>query len=197
MSSNNSSVISLRSLKKKADLLKTEYIHFDRQVDEEQQKLESAEQALLESTEAQEILQKLAQKVQEVAHARVAAIVTKCLQAIYEDPYEFRIVFDRKRGKTEARLVFVRDGVEVNPLKSSGGGPVDVASFALRLACLVLARPVRRPVMVLDEPFKMVDEIAAAKLAQLLSRLSDELHVQFVIVTHSKVLQAGRVVELD
>ena len=69
--------------------------------------------------------------------------------AVFDDPYTLRVEFVEKRGKTECELWFAQtkeeeeegneDGergreVLIDPLAGSGGGPVDVAAFALRIA---------------------------------------------------------------
>lgn len=166
------------------------------QVQTERKALIEAEDELAEAEAAQEILQKVAQRVQENAHARIAGVVSRCLEAIFPDPYEFKILFEKKRGRTEARLVFVRNDAENDPLRASGGGVVDVAAFALRLACLVLSRPSLRRVVVLDEPFRFVSAEYREGIHQMLETLSQEMHVQFIMVTHSPELEVGKVVRL-
>lgn len=147
--------------------------------------------------EAQRVAQAIAQTIQQQAHARIAGVVTRCLAAVFGDnAYEFNILFEQKRGKTEAVLVFVRDGITVDPLTASGGGVVDVAAFALRLAALVLSRPPLRRVLVLDEPFRFVSKEYRDKIRGLLSVLGAEMGVQFVIVTHFEDLRMGAVVEV-
>ncbi len=133
--------------------------------------------------EAQTLAQAVAQQIQTIAHKRIAEIVTSCL-AIFEEPYVFRIHFDRKRGKTDARLVFERDGLEVDPLTASGGGVVDVAAFALRVACLVMRKPSLRRLLVLDEPFKFVSVEYRPRVRRMLEKLATDLHIQIVMVTH-------------
>jgi hypothetical protein len=150
------------------------------------------------AVKAQQILQVIAQRVQETAHKQIAAIVTRCLKAVFDDPYTFKIHFERKRGKTEARMVFVRKGMELDPKTGVGGGVLDVAAFALRLACLLLQRPARRRLLILDEPFKFVSERKEyrERVRQLLESLSEEMDVQLVLVTHDSILETGKVVEI-
>lgn len=152
--------------------------------------------SLAAHTEAQAALQQIAQAVQEAAHGKLAAVVTRCLAAVFTDPYEFAIRFERKRGRTEAKLVFVRDGEEVDPLTEGGGGPVDVAAFALRVACLCMAKPARRRMLVLDEPFRNVHGLNRQRLKGLLHTLATELGMQFIIATNEVDLQTGKVVDL-
>lgn len=148
-------------------------------------------------TEAVKITQAVAEKVQHQAHSRIAAVVSRCL-AIFDEPYQFKILFEQKRNKTEARLVFVKDGIEIDdPTDECGGGVVDVAAFALRLACLVLAKPRRRRFLCLDEPFKNINgERYQQRMAELLEILSKEMGVQMLIVTDDPWLKIGKVIEL-
>lgn len=147
--------------------------------------------------EAQEILQVIAQTIQQQAHDRISHVVSRCLAAVFDEPYTFRIHFDRKRGKTEAQLVFVRDGLELgNPKDAAGGGVIDVAAFALRLSCLLLTRPPARRFMVLDEPFRFVSAEYRPLLPHLLQCLSDEFDIQIVMVTHVEELVTGKVVKI-
>lgn len=146
-----------------------------------------------DSISAQTIIQQTAKLVQEAAHRQFATIVTRCIAAVYKEPYEFRIEFVRKRGRTEAKLQFYRDGELFNPLLESGGGVVDVAAFALRLATILLSRPKLRRVMILDEPFKHVDKSHIGRVAALLHSLVEELDFQFLVVTHQRKLMTGTV----
>jgi DNA repair exonuclease SbcCD ATPase subunit len=167
-------------------------------------RLKRARQAVVEAEaeydaadQAQQIVQAVAETIQEEAHDRIAGVVSRCLATVFEEPYEFRIHFERARGRTEAQLVFVRDDEEYNPIDSSGGGVVDVAAFALRLSCLMLARPARRRVVVLDEPFKFVSADRRANVRAMLEGLAADLGVQFIMVTHIDELRCGHIVEID
>ncbi len=135
------------------------------------------------AVEAQEILQAVAQTVQQEAHDRIASVVSRCLESIFDDTYRFEIQFEKKRGKTEATLTFVRgDLVLTDPINEAGGGVIDVAAFALRLACLVLERPIRRRLLVLDEPFSRIrGHQNRQRMRQLIESLADDFGVQFVI----------------
>jgi DNA repair exonuclease SbcCD ATPase subunit len=145
---------------------------------------------------AQQILQSVAQIVQQNAHERIAKVVSSCLSSVFDNPYEFRINFTRKRGRTEADIVFVRDGKEVDPITASGGGMIDVAAFALRVVCLVLHRPRVRPVVVLDEPFKFVSSGYQENVRLMLEKLSKEMKVQIIMVSHIDELETGKIIRL-
>lgn len=138
----------------------------------------------------------IAAAVQSRAHERVAGLVSRCLAAVFDNPYEFRIEFERRRGKTEAILQFERAGVQYDPIEDTGLGVVDVAAFALRVAALILSRPPARRLLVLDEPFKFVSADRRGRLRALVEQLAAELDIQFVIVTHIDELRIGTVIDL-
>jgi DNA repair exonuclease SbcCD ATPase subunit len=146
--------------------------------------------------EAQQVVQAVAETIQEEAHDRIAGVVTKCLSTVFDEPYTFKISFERARGRTEAKLLFVRDEMEVNPIDASGGGVIDVAAFALRISCLMLSRPARRRVMVLDEPFKFVSADRRGNVRAMLEDLAAELGIQFIVVTHFNEYKVGKIVEV-
>lgn len=186
----------IEGLLKRANSLEGEYKHLVRLVREEKLKLKEAKELLENTKEAQGLIQEVSQKVQEQAHSQIASIVSKCLTSVFSSPYEFRILFEKKRNKTEARLVFLRDGKEIDPTSASGGGVLDVASFALRLACLMMSKPKLRRVLILDEPFKHLSKNYRPRVRTLLEELSEELKVQIVMVTHDEEFQIGDVVEI-
>lgn len=142
----------------------------------------------------QQSCQIVASSIQTIAHQKIAGLVTKCLSTIFDDPYEFEILFEEKRGKTEARPIFKRRGEVIEePLKGSGGGVVDVAAFALRLASIILSKPKPRKILILDEPFKFVSEKYRKNIAGLLNDLSNSYGIQIIMVTHINELKAGQV----
>jgi DNA repair exonuclease SbcCD ATPase subunit len=166
-------------------------------VQAERQTLVEAKAQVVQGEEAQVVLQRVAAAVQQQAHKRIASVVTQCLAAVFDHPYEFDIQFDRRRGRTEARLQFRRGGKAFDPLSSAGGGAVDVAAFALRLSCLLLSKPRARRLLLLDEPFRFVSARYRPKVAELLQTLSRELKVQIIQVTHEQEYVQGTVLRLQ
>jgi len=150
---------------------------------QELEMLEEKQQARKSAEQAQQVVQQLAKEIQQQVHERISAVVTECLQTVFDEPYSFRIRFDAKRGKTEASLEFSRAGVVLDdPLNEIGGGVIDVASFALRVACLMLARPKRRRLLVLDEPLKNVRGLQnRQRVRDMLEKLADDLDMQIVL----------------
>lgn len=169
--------------------------HAKLRLEEETTELARLEKEIEQITEAQNHLQALAQSIQQHAHKQIAQIVSKCLGTVFEGMYELKIEFVRLRGRTEAVLMYTKNGHEVNPLLTSGG-VLDVSALALRIANLVLSDPAPRLLLVLDEPFTGVSAANLPKVCAVIEALSHELGIQFLIVTHSEQLQIGKVIQL-
>lgn len=171
--------------------------HLVASVAEDRAELKKCRQSAEDAVIAQKIIQLAAQQIQQAAHSQICSVVSRCLSAIFDDPYEFRIEFERKRGKTEARLVFIKDGEEYEPLDASGGGVVDVAAFALRVACLVFSSHNYRRTIILDEPFRFVHgDLYRERVRTMLEKLAEDLGVQFIMVTGMEELKTGKVIAL-
>jgi DNA repair exonuclease SbcCD ATPase subunit len=166
-------------------------------LEDERLLLKKSRKQLSAAKEAQETIQNAAASLQQVAHDRVAGIVSRCLRAVFVgESLEFQIVFERKRGKTEARMVFLEGGKEIDPREGAAGGALDVASLALRVAKVLMDRPPLRRTIVLDEPMKHLSSEYRPYAVSLLERLSEEFDIQFIMVTHSSDFEIGKVIRL-
>jgi len=190
--------LNLKHYRQRLDELIAKREHVLEQVKEEQHALATAEDSLVYTNEAHQIILSIAQNIQQEAHDRIAGVVSRCLRSVFgEDAYEFRIHFERKRGRTEARLVFVRDTHEINPRSGSGGGVIDVAAFALRLASMMLSKPSPRRVLILDEPFKFVHSaVYRERVRIMLETLAKEMDFQLILSTGLEEYQIGKVIEV-
>lgn len=135
--------------------------------------------------EAQLIIQTVAQLTQKQLEYHVAELVTLAMGAVFDDPYELSIEFSQRRGRTETDLRFIRDGQSIDPLTASGGGAVDIASFALRVSLWSLAISKTRPTLILDEPLKWLKggELPI-KGALMIKEISKKLGLQIIMVSH-------------
>lgn len=135
--------------------------------------------------EAQLIIQTVAQLTQKQLEYHVAELVTLAMGAVFDDPYELSIEFSQRRGRTETDLRFIRDGQSIDPLTASGGGAVDIASFALRVSLWSLAISKTRPTLILDEPLKWLKggELPI-KGALMMKEISEKLGLQIIMVSH-------------
>lgn len=140
----------------------------------------------------------LARACQTQVQERVSSIVTRCLETIFtESKYTFRLIFEEKRNQTEVRCVlYDQQGNEYDPVNSTGGGVMDVVSFGLRVACLMLQKPQAAKVLIMDEPVKNLSLQYRAPMLGLLKSLAEELGMQFIMVTHIEEFLDGNVIEI-
>ena len=154
---------------------------YDNNVDEYESKVIYL--SLLEKSQL--LIQRVAQDTQSKLKFKVEDVVNTALDAVFPDEYSFSLDFELSRGKTEARLVFnsKKTGREIDPMNASGGGVVDLTSFALRIACFALEQGTDN-VIVLDEPFRFISRDLQSRAGEILKSLSRKMGIQFIIVTH-------------
>lgn len=145
-------------------------------------------QQLRFAEKAQAIIQTVAKQTQQELEYHISEIVTLAFQSIFPNPYEFQLEFVIQRNKTEALIWFIRGGERAKPKDACGGGVVDIASFALRIALWALKQPKSRNTLILDEPFKNLSANLQPKASQLLQELSKKLNLQIIMVTHCQEL---------
>ncbi len=138
--------------------------------------------------QAQEVIRQVALKTQQQLQFHISDIATMALEAVFENPYELTVEFVQRRNKTECDLYFVREGEKIDPLSASGGGAVDVASFALRVASWSMETPRSRNTLILDEPFRYLSSNLLPKASEMLKEVSDKLDLQIIMVTHADEL---------
>ena len=141
------------------------------------------------------IIQKVAKATQAELEYYISELVTLAFASVFPDPYEFGVAFEEKRGKTECRMRFLRNGHEVNPLSGSGGGPLDIASTTLQFTIWSLNKT--RAIIGLDEPFKFLDVSLHKKAGEMLKAISEKLGLQIFLITHIEKLakQADKMFE--
>ena len=145
-------------------------------------RIETQEAHLENCQKARVIIQTVAESTQKKIEHHISSLVSIALAAVFPDPYAFVLRFVKRREKTEADLIFVKDGNEGSPMDVSGGGPLDVASFALRTATWAI-KPTRN-VLILDEPFRFVSRNLQLACSEMLKYISEKLEIQLIVVSH-------------
>lgn len=172
----------LKNLKDRFFVLSAQKRLLEQQAQTAERRSTEAESRMESAMKAKAVLQLAATKTQEQLEFKLSALVTTALSSVFPDPYTFKVKFIERRGKTECDLLFERKGNEVEPTEGSGGGTVDVASFALRLAFWSLKKG--RAILIMDEPFKFVSENYQEECAEMLKSISEKLSVQIIMVSH-------------
>ena len=134
---------------------------------------------------ARAFLQTIAQETQEQLKIHVEDIVQLALDTCFPDKYQFIISFEVSRGVTTAVMSFldIESGKSISPMDASGGGVVDLASFALRIAAWTLEGRTDN-VIILDEPMKFLSRDLILQAAKVMKTLSEKLNLQFIMSTH-------------
>ena len=150
---------------------------------------------------AQAVIIAVARATQNELEYRITEPISLALGAVYENnPYKMSAKFEiTGRGTTECKLAFERNGNFIKPLEASGGGPVDIASFALRVGGWSLSQPRSRSVLILDEPFKWVSRDRMPLAGQMLQEISKQLGLQIIMISHIPELIecSSRVIEIE
>jgi len=134
---------------------------------------------------AQAFLQVVAQDTQEQLKYHVEDIVQLALDTCFPERYQFSIAFEVSRGTTTAVMKFIdnESGQSIDPMNASGGGVVDLAAFALRIAAWTLEGSTDN-VIILDEPMKFISRDLIIQAARVMKTLSEKLNLQFIMSTH-------------
>ena len=138
--------------------------------------------------QSREIIREVGLATQQQLQYHISDIVSMALEAVFDNPYEMVVEFIQRRNKTECDLLFERDGERIDPISASGGGAVDVASFALRIAAWSMQTPRTRGTIILDEPLRFLSLDRQEQASQMIKELSEKLGLQFIIVTHEDTL---------
>ena len=136
------------------------------------------------SEKAQIIFQAVAKKTQANLEIHFSDLITLALRSVFDEPLEFTMNVVARRNTTEVDL-FLRDGGEADddPMDCSGGGALDIASFASRVAFWSLRK--NRHTLILDEPFKYVSPDLQHKVSDMIRLLSEKLKLQIIMVSHA------------
>lgn len=154
-----------------------------KELSEKREELSDLEEKCAVKKKALALLQDVASKTQEQLKDAVQKTVQNCIDMLFPG-YEFIVDFVPKRGKVDAEFLLCKGDAKFDPLESNGGGVVDAITFALRVGCMRLAG--KRPMLLLDEPFKCVrdgeEDKPRKELGRVISTLVDKLGVQVLMV---------------
>lgn len=138
------------------------------------------------------LLQKTSDYAREQSRIRIEALVTNCLQYIFDSSIEFKIEISEARGRPEAEFYVISqvngETIKTKPQEARGGGVVDIISLALRLAMLQCSSVEINGPIILDEPAKHVSDEYIVQVAEFLKQISLMFDRQVIMVTHNRHL---------
>lgn len=188
----------IKELRKNLDQFKGQKKQVQKNLKEAKSRHKSYSKELKKHEHAREIIKEVGLKTQQALAIHISDITSLALASVFNDSYELKVDFIKRRNKTECDLLFSRNDIEINPLEAAGGGAVDVAAFALRVASWSMQHPRTRPIIILDEPMRFLSTDLQPKASEMLKQISEKLGIQFIIITHEEELteQADHIIEV-
>jgi DNA repair exonuclease SbcCD ATPase subunit len=119
---------------------------------------------------------------------KIESIVSDGLRRVFDDP-TLTLVVEKKslaRGNAYSLLVQKDGGEPYDPMKSYGGGVVNVIGLLLRL--ILIKRFKLAKLMILDEQFNNVSAEYLPTVSALLKTLTDKHGYTILAVTHQPIL---------
>lgn len=179
--------MNLKEIRYRLEQKKGERAQLRQTISRLEEQVDNGQRSLVTHEKARKILQEVALKTQQQLSYNISSIVTLSLETVFDVPYTLELDFVERRSKTECDIYFVRDGVRIDPF-SGGGGAIDIAAFALRIALWSMQTPRTRATLILDEPFKhLKGEEANRKALEMVSKLSKKLGIQIIMVSDERV----------
>jgi len=180
--------MNLQTIRQRLEQQKGQKIQIEQSITQLKESLTDIKRNIRRHEQAREIVRAVGIETQRQLQFHISDITSLALDAVFPDPYELKVEFVERRNKTECDLKFVRDDMEVDPLTASGGGAIDVAAFALRIASWSMQRPRTRSTIILDEPFKHLKGAEAnLKVLHMISEISRKIGVQIIMVSDERI----------
>ena len=173
-----------KDIKNRIEKGRSEKDFLERSIEKESNDLNILKDKFKYSEKAQIVLQGVAKKTQANLEIHFSDLVTLALQSVFDEPLQFTMNVVARRNTTEVDLLLGdAGGTDDDPMDCSGGGALDIASFALRVAFWSLRK--NRHTLILDEPFKYVSPDLQHKVSDMIRLLSDKLKIQIIMVSHA------------
>lgn len=177
------------SLRQKLENRKGQKEQLQNSIDDLNKKIQIHKRKINQHERALEIVKIVGLSTQKQLEYHLSEQVSLAMEAVFDDPYNLKLNFQEKRGKTEVEILFTRRDLEFPPLGSAGGGTVDVASLALRIAYWSMRQDKKiRPLLLLDEPFSQLKgENANKRALAVIQEISEKLGLQIISVSDERI----------
>lgn len=145
------------------------------------------------------VLHTLSTSIQEHFLKGIESLVSEGLSAVFEETIKFHITATTRNKQVNLDFTLEnKDGTETDLLDARGGGLVSLCGVLLRvIMCRLMSDRVRQ-VLVLDEALGMLSSNYQQSAGELLDKLSKELDMQIMLVSHNNEIAetADRLYEL-
>jgi len=179
----------IQRLRKKLEYKKGQRDRTQQSIDRLEDEISFGKRISHRHEKALEIVKQVGLATQKQLEYHLSEQVSLAMEAVFDDPYHLKINFMEKRGKTEAEILFCRRDMELPPIGFTGGGAIDIASLALRIAYLSMRQDRKvRPFLLLDEPFsRLKGENANKRALAIIQEISRNLGLQIIMVSDERV----------
>lgn len=178
----------IKDIRTRVDRLRGEQAKVSQIIQTLREEIRDLRRQVIYHEQASAIIREVGLRTQQELQVHIGDITSLALEAVFDDPYTLVAEFVERRNKNECDLYFVRDEQRIKPTDASGGGTVDIAAFALRIASWSMQRPRSRNTIILDEPMRFVSAAYQERASQMIKEISERMGLQFIIVTHNPVL---------
>jgi DNA repair exonuclease SbcCD ATPase subunit len=169
----------------------------EKNIEQTKEQIELLNKSLRTHEKANVIIQQVGLKTQQQLSYNISEIASLALSSVMDEPYVIHLDFVERRNKTECDIYFVRDGIQMDPF-AGGGGAIDIASFALRVASWSMQNPRTRSTLILDEPFKhLKGEETNKKMLEMVKQISKKLNIQIIMVSDERVSREATIAATD
>lgn len=150
------------------------------------------EKLSLSLTMTTQLLDAVSSEARDKAKNQLESVVTSALQYVFGGDHEFKIdMLNRGKPSCEFYVISKINGIESKqkPQDACGGGFVDIISVALRYVYInAFHDPSIKNAVLLDEPGKMVSELASIRFGEFIKFLGKSFDRQTIMVTHNDSL---------
>ena len=190
-------MVDIENIKRSFFQIKGKKESIEERINKINQSLILKEKRLSNISKAREVIQIVAQQTQQKLEFHISKLVTTALSAVLNNAPEFIVKISTRRNQSECDLLFQKEDSLMKPIDSSGGGVLDIASFALRIAYWSLRK--NRYTLIFDEPFRNVSHNYQSKVSKMVKMLSEKLGIQVIMVSHipEAIDCADKVIEVE
>jgi DNA repair exonuclease SbcCD ATPase subunit len=181
---------SVREYRLKLERKKGERTAIAQSIKKLEEDIKDTRKDIARTEEALAISQSVASRTQDMLVYHISDVVSLALNSVLDDPCEFVLEFTTKANRTQCEMGLKVGDEVLKPYFAKGGGVVDLAAFALRVALLNLYEGRVENILVLDEPLKFLSRKLLPKAAEMLKMISKELNIQILMITHLEELEA-------
>ena len=138
-------------------------------------------------SEVKELLMSFAENTRDIIKHKLESLVNSALKCIFVDKdVLFKIQINRTKKIIFYDMFVETDGTITPLFDAKGGGILDVITMALRISFVRMFSANLRQTIILDEPFKNLDNERLRLAMEWLDTISTEMGMQFIVVTHEE-----------